>query len=640
MEAIPTLEPGQVFAGDYEVQRPLAKGGMGAVYVVLQRSTGRQRALKTMLPSTLADASLRARFEREATVSSRIQSDHVVEVLAAGVDAPTGLPWLTMELLQGSDLGAVLKQRGALPPREAAEVLRQLGHALSAAHRAGVVHRDLKPENVFLAAPRSAGVAFTVKVLDFGIAKILQESITSGTSTQAIGSPLWMSPEQTEAGSRIGPPADVFSLGLLTFRVLTGYGFWRAANTKGATYGAVIREMLVDAIPAASARAAEYGAAALVPPGFDAWFARCVARDPGARYADASQAIPPLLALLESQTSAAQAIPRTMALPQHVVETAISQAASPPTHVGTGAVLGAAPTVAAPAPPAPPKPRGAARVAAAASAFVAIASVVGVLAARTMSGSANASSTEAKPPPGAPIGPIPEIAPGLDAGSAAPGAPAVTGTDVPAAQGVPSRMARATPGLDAGQSAVPTLLDAGGPKPPDDVGHSPIPVFDVGVPPPRDAGRTVVPALDAGSPAQPMAHDAGSPAQPAAHDAGPSTPSAPAPTPDPPPSTLDPCGDRHTCNDCNLRIGCGWCARLNRCVSESRQGEDAYRGCDFAATARRCPSGAEACAHITRCRDCTEASFCTWCPSQRRCLGSGSASWTCVGTVHFAHDCE
>ena len=110
---------GSRFAGRYDIEALLGEGGMGAVYVVLQRSTGRQRALKTMLPSTLADASLRARFEREATVSSRIQSDHVVEVLAAGVDAPTGLPWLTMELLQGSDLGAVLKQRGALPPREA-----------------------------------------------------------------------------------------------------------------------------------------------------------------------------------------------------------------------------------------------------------------------------------------------------------------------------------------------------------------------------------------------------------------------------------------------------------------------------------------------------------------------------------------
>ncbi len=183
MTDAPTLVPGELFAGDFEVQRALAKGGMGAVYVVRQRSTGRVRALKTMLPSAFQDDSLRARFVREATVSSRIESDHVVEVISAGVDPATALPWISMELLAGADLGAVLKKRGSPPMGEAAEVFLQLGHALAAAHRAGVVHRDLKPENVFLAEPRTAGVPFTVKVLDFGIAKVLQESLTSGTST-------------------------------------------------------------------------------------------------------------------------------------------------------------------------------------------------------------------------------------------------------------------------------------------------------------------------------------------------------------------------------------------------------------------------------------------------------------------------
>jgi serine/threonine protein kinase len=327
MTDAPTLRPGDLFAGDFEVQHALAKGGMGAVYVVRQRSTRRIRALKTMLPSAFQDDTLRARFVREATVSSRIESDHVVEVISAGVDPATALPWISMDLLAGADLGATLKKRGNLPVGEAAEVFRQLGHALAAAHRAGVVHRDLKPENIFLAEPRTAGVPFTMKVLDFGIAKVLQESLTSGTSTEAIGSPLWMSPEQTDTGTRIGPPADVFSLGLLAFRTLTGKVFWRAAHTAGATYGAVLRELLVEPIPAASARAAELGAP-LLPPGFDGWFARCVNRDATARFADAAQAAPALLAVLEPREQIASAptleqpvvakpaFPATVAMPQ------------------------------------------------------------------------------------------------------------------------------------------------------------------------------------------------------------------------------------------------------------------------------------------------------------------------------------
>jgi hypothetical protein len=137
-----------------------------------------------------------------------------------------------------------------------------------------------------------------------------------------------MSPEQTDTGTRIGPPADVFALGLLTFRTLTGKVFWRAAHTAGATYAAVLRELLVEPIPAASARAAELGVPTLIPPGFDAWFARCVNRDATARFADAGQAAPALLAVLEPRENLASAptleqpvvakpaYPATVAMPQ------------------------------------------------------------------------------------------------------------------------------------------------------------------------------------------------------------------------------------------------------------------------------------------------------------------------------------
>ncbi len=168
MERPGTLSSGIVFATDYRVVRPLQAGGMGAVYVVEQLSTGSQRALKVMLPELVDSEEQRRRFEQEARVGSQIKSDHVVQVLAAGVDDATGMPWLVMELLEGEDLACYAKRNGPLPAADVVEMLTQACHALAAAHRAGIVHRDLKPENLFISEPMRDGVPFTLKVLDYG----------------------------------------------------------------------------------------------------------------------------------------------------------------------------------------------------------------------------------------------------------------------------------------------------------------------------------------------------------------------------------------------------------------------------------------------------------------------------------------
>jgi serine/threonine protein kinase len=159
------LAPGAIFGGDFRVVRPLSEGGMGAVYVVEQLSTGNPRALKLMLPNLVADARSRQRFEQEARVGARIESEHIVQVVAAGVDAQTGLPWLAMELLQGEDLSHRVRRAGPLSLDAVSDLLEQLCHAIGAAHAAGIVHRDLKPENIFLASSRRAGSDTMVKVL-------------------------------------------------------------------------------------------------------------------------------------------------------------------------------------------------------------------------------------------------------------------------------------------------------------------------------------------------------------------------------------------------------------------------------------------------------------------------------------------
>jgi tRNA A-37 threonylcarbamoyl transferase component Bud32 len=187
MAGLVDLAPGASFAEQFRVVRRLSEGGMGAVYIVEQVATGALRALKLMHPQLVADPKLRKRFEQEARVGSQIESEHVVQVVAAGVDSQSGAPWLAMELLKGDDLSQYLTRVGCLPPNEVRELFEQLCHALAAAHAVGVVHRDLKPENIFLAAAKRVGAPYIIKVLDFGIAKVASEAKTSNTA--AIGTP-------------------------------------------------------------------------------------------------------------------------------------------------------------------------------------------------------------------------------------------------------------------------------------------------------------------------------------------------------------------------------------------------------------------------------------------------------------------
>ena len=291
---LPTsVKAGTVFGQDFEILQRLAQGGMGTVYVALQHSTGKQRALKVMHAQYEGDETARKRFIQEAKAGASIDSDHIVEMVGAGIDPETNTPWIAMELLKGDDLKEVLAQRKRLSQGEVLEIFRQTCHALGKAHKMGLVHRDLKPENIFLATPRREGIAFTAKILDFGIAKLVRQSGgSSGTQTQAIGSPRWMSPEQADRGNApISPATDVWALGLIAFNLLTGVVFWKTAHSETPSVIAQMCEILMDPIAPASQRAAEYGVAELLPPGFDAWFAHCVNRDTSARYADADEAL-------------------------------------------------------------------------------------------------------------------------------------------------------------------------------------------------------------------------------------------------------------------------------------------------------------------------------------------------------------
>jgi serine/threonine-protein kinase len=179
------LNPGQLFHGRYEIVRCLKAGGMGAVYECIHLKTRKHRALKVMLPQVVTAAGMRDRFELEARVTAEIESEHIVETFDAGVDDATGAPFLVMELLRGEDLAAILKRRGALPAGEALLLLSQAAMALDKTHAAGIVHRDLKPENLYLT--RRDDGSPRLKILDFGIAKVVADGSHTVQQTAMIG---------------------------------------------------------------------------------------------------------------------------------------------------------------------------------------------------------------------------------------------------------------------------------------------------------------------------------------------------------------------------------------------------------------------------------------------------------------------
>ena len=259
---------------------------MGAVYLV--REGGARYALKVMHETLISDVKWAERFAQEAAVARTIASAHVVAVHGAGVDRETGSHWILMDFVPGVDLAAYLEAHEPLPRGHAEAILDQLLDAVAAAHAVGVVHRDLNPENILVAAG-DAGKPPSIRLLDFGVAKVLGVEASSRPTAPGLGTPLWTAPEQGEERQKIRPNADVWALGLLAFRLLAGRSYWRSVNDPKASAFDVAMELRRAPLDPPSVRVPQVGGRAL-PAGFDAWFARCVVRSPEARFADAAEA--------------------------------------------------------------------------------------------------------------------------------------------------------------------------------------------------------------------------------------------------------------------------------------------------------------------------------------------------------------
>ena len=286
------IPAGAVIASRYRVVRELGRGGMGAVYLTEHVHTGDHVALKVLLGAGAVDPDTLERFKREARAPAKIKSDHVVKVLDADT-APElgGAPFLVMELLQGTDLQKIVRKQGRVGPDLVVDWLSQAGRALDKAHAIGIVHRDLKPENLFL-HQREDGTTI-VKVLDFGISKILAQAHASvGPMTQlgsVMGTPLFMSPEQARgAVHQIGPATDVWAIGLVALHLLTGEHYWGSPRTLAELMTAIIRCELYPPTQRWP----------FLPALFDAWFVRSCAREPAQRFTSVGEQVASLATAL------------------------------------------------------------------------------------------------------------------------------------------------------------------------------------------------------------------------------------------------------------------------------------------------------------------------------------------------------
>jgi serine/threonine-protein kinase len=343
------VREGDLIAGKYRVERVLGVGGMGVVVAARHEQLDQVVAVKFVRPEVVSDSLGIERFLREARAAAKLKSEHVARVLDVGT-LDSGAPYMVMEFLEGSTLADVLSTHGQMAVEDSVEWLMQACEAVAEAHAAGIVHRDLKPENLFLA--HTVGGTGRVKVLDFGISKSadpLHGANRGLTRTQSmLGSPLYMPPEQMRSSRDVDPRADVWSLGVVLYELLTDRLPFDAE-----TMPELCLKVVQDPFrPIAEARTD-------VPPALEAVVARCLAKDPKERFANAAEMATALepMARPESRVLAERArfaVSRTgrgplVLTPRSAASSPFSNA--PPTRATTPSSPATNPTLLASSPP-------------------------------------------------------------------------------------------------------------------------------------------------------------------------------------------------------------------------------------------------------------------------------------------------
>jgi len=275
-----TIREGEILGGKYRLEKEIGRGSMGTVWSAVHLTLGQRVAIKFIAVEHAQAPEARQRFSTEAKAAARLRSRYVVQVYDDG-ETKEGTPYVVLEYLDGETLEQRLERERDLPLNDAVRIMRHVARALSRAHASGIVHRDLKPGNVFLTRSEDDEAGWVAKVLDFGIAKLEEQGVTSTTKAGALlGTPLFMSPEQIRGANSVDSRSDLYSLGMVFYNMLTGsYAF------NGHALADVLVAICTQPLPDLRT------AAPWVPASVADWFQRACARDLQARFQSADEMI-------------------------------------------------------------------------------------------------------------------------------------------------------------------------------------------------------------------------------------------------------------------------------------------------------------------------------------------------------------
>jgi serine/threonine protein kinase len=297
------LREGDVLAGKYRIEKVLGAGGMGVVVAARHIDLDQRVAIKCLLAHTRTMPEIVERFTREARAAAKIHGEHVARVIDVG-RFEDGTPFMVMEYLQGHDLAAQLQLHGPLPLHDAVRYLLETCEAVVQAHALRIVHRDLKPQNLFLA--QQPGRRPIVKVLDFGISKVIEPGASALTKTSSVmGTPYYMSPEQLLSSKNVDERSDIWALGVIFYELLIGEPPFVAE-----TGPEIIAQVLQNNPQPASARRAD------LPAGIDQLIGKCMRTKVEERFAnvaDLAHALMPFAA--QADRESVVAIANVLGLP-------------------------------------------------------------------------------------------------------------------------------------------------------------------------------------------------------------------------------------------------------------------------------------------------------------------------------------
>src|SRR5690242_17467720 len=329
---------GTLLVGKYRVVREIGRGGMAAVYEAEQLSLGKKVAVKVLASELAASTIVIERFFREARAAASVRSPYIVDVYDSG-RLDDGRPFIAMELLEGESLYDRMARVRIIDVDTTIRVIVHTARGLVKAHGAGIVHRDLKPENIFLTKGEDGDDV--IKILDFGLAKFYapvnpeEKAAKRLTREGAVfGTPAYMSPEQVKGQGNVDHRADLWALGCMAFECLIGRPVWNMDQGVAMTFASIA----TGPIPVPSQLRSD------LPPAFDAWFKKCLERDPNRRFQSAKELADAFVEAWGQRPQSSASFPHPAPVPGFVPQ--LAQTGGNRAFAGAGGELAAVPTAA------------------------------------------------------------------------------------------------------------------------------------------------------------------------------------------------------------------------------------------------------------------------------------------------------